>query len=568
MRPSVADFYSVTPYHYIYAGPAGFDHFHFLLNVLISDISHTTISEVNRAYACVLFKGHNKDKFSAQSYRTISTCPVIAKGLDTYLRLKNLDSWNVDQSPAQFQGEGSSHELAGVLLTECVQFSRFRLKKPLYVLYLDAKSAFDVVQKELLVRNLFSIHGPDKMILHVDNRLSFRETILDWNGNLMGPIYDQQGLEQGGKNSSDFYKIFGKEQLSLAQNSELGVKMGNITISAIGQADDTLLLSNDIFALFYLLALTMIFCQKYLVQLSAEKTRLQVFSAVRTRTETDFPLTNPININGLQIPFSDQAEHVGILRSPHGNLPAIMNRITAHKKALASILHVGAARSHRANPMMSIRVEKLYATPVLLSGIGSLVLLKKEMVVIEKYYCQSLCSLQRLPKNTPRCVTYFLGGSLPGEALLHMRQLDLFGMICRLRSENCNLLQKHAENFFSAAVSFRGSWFTQIRNYCLLYGLPHPSSLIDHPPEKEVFKRIVKKKVISYWEEILRQEASALTSLKHFKPQFMSLVSPHPLWQTAEHFPHKVAMATIQSHMISGRYRCGALTRPGVYILT
>ena len=165
----------------------------------------------------------------------------------------------------------------------------------------------------------------------VVNRLSFRETILGWNGNLMGPIYNQQGLEQGGKNSSDFYKIFGKEQLSLAQNSELGVKMGNITISAIGQADDTLSISNDIFALSYLLALTMIFCQKYLVQLSAEKTRLQVFSAVRTRTEPEFPHTNPININGLQIPFSGQAEHIGILRSPHGNLPAIMTRLTAHK---------------------------------------------------------------------------------------------------------------------------------------------------------------------------------------------------------------------------------------------
>ena len=210
-----------------------FDHFHFLLNALISDISNTTISEVNRAYACVLFKGHNKDKFSSQSYRTISTCPVIAKGLDTYLRMKNINSWNNDQSPAQFQGEGSSHELASVLLTECVQFSRFRVKSPLYVLYLDAKSAFDVVQRELLIKNLFSIHGADQLLMHVDNRLNYRETILDWNGNLLGPINDQQGLEQGGKNSSDFYKIFGKEQLSLAQNSELGIKMGNITVIKI-----------------------------------------------------------------------------------------------------------------------------------------------------------------------------------------------------------------------------------------------------------------------------------------------------------------------------------------------
>ena len=41
----------------------------------------------------------------------------------------------------------------------------------------------------------------------------------------MGPIIDECGLEQGGVNSSDFYKIFGKEQLATAQLSELGVRI-------------------------------------------------------------------------------------------------------------------------------------------------------------------------------------------------------------------------------------------------------------------------------------------------------------------------------------------------------
>ena len=41
----------------------------------------------------------------------------------------------------------------------------------------------------------------------------------------------------------------------------------------------------------------------------------------------------------------------------------------------------------------------------------------------------------------------------------------------------------------------------------------------------------------------------------------MSLTTPHPLWKTAGHSPYKIAMATIQAKMLSGRYRCGALTR-------
>ena len=62
----------------------------------------------------------------------------------------------------------------------------------------------------------------------------------------MGPIRDERGLEQGGVNSSDFYKIFGKDQLVTAQQSGLGVGLGVITVAAIGKADDTALVSNDI----------------------------------------------------------------------------------------------------------------------------------------------------------------------------------------------------------------------------------------------------------------------------------------------------------------------------------
>ena len=65
----------------------------------------------------------------------------------------------------------------------------------------------------------------------------------------MGPIFDELGVEQGEINSGDLYKIFGKDQLSLAQVSELGVVLGNQTISGIGLADDNVLLSNCLHSL-------------------------------------------------------------------------------------------------------------------------------------------------------------------------------------------------------------------------------------------------------------------------------------------------------------------------------
>ena len=123
IKPEVRDLYSITANHYLHAGTPGIKHFQLLLNTFINDISLLTITEVNRVYANILFKGHKKDKSEARSYRSISICPLTAKALDLYIRDLNLPAWNDDQAETQFQGEGSSHELAALLLTETIQHS-------------------------------------------------------------------------------------------------------------------------------------------------------------------------------------------------------------------------------------------------------------------------------------------------------------------------------------------------------------------------------------------------------------------------------------------------------------
>ena len=67
LKPDVNDFFGLTPNHYIYAGPSGWKHFHFLLCLLIDNVNHTDITEIITVYACILFKGHGKDKNSDRS---------------------------------------------------------------------------------------------------------------------------------------------------------------------------------------------------------------------------------------------------------------------------------------------------------------------------------------------------------------------------------------------------------------------------------------------------------------------------------------------------------------------
>ena len=563
IRPCVSDLFSITAYHYLHAGQVGLDHFYLLLSCLICDINTISLAEVSTVHAIVLFKGHGKSRSSDRSYRTISTCPLVAKALDLYLRELNLDAWNADLSDVQFLGQGSSHELAGVLFTECIQHSFYTNMKPLFALYLDAKSAFDNVLRQLLIRNLFLCGTSPASVLFINSRLKNRKTILEWDKHHMGPINDQKGVEQGGPNSGEYYKVFGKPQLDLAQRSGLGITLpGNISVSAVGQADDTILISDSLYALQNLLQLTIHFCKKYGVELCVEKTKLQAFTPTSHQATVEHQkIISPVNIDGESLKFVNNsmqgAEHVGIVRSSSGNLPHILNRFTAHQKSMAAVLHTGIGRHHRGNPTASLRIQQVYGTPVLLSGLGSLVLSKVELDMIDKHYHSTLQNLMRLHNKTPHCVTFFLAGSLPGIALVHLRILSNFGMITR--NPNSILYRLGLEIYAYGKLPPK-SWFAQVRNICHLYQLPHPILLMQQPLSKLSFKALVKKTVVQYWEEKFRLDASELPSLKYFCPANMSLTSAHPVWLSASSSSYEVSKATVQAKMLSGRYRTELLS--------
>ena len=169
----------------------------------------------------------------------------------------------------------------------------------------DAKSAFDNVLRQFLIRNLFLCGTSPASVLFINSRLNCRQTILNWDKQHMGPINDQNGVEQGGLNSGKYYKVFGKPQLDLAQRSGLVITLlGNITVSAVGQADDTILISDNIYALKNLLQLTIYFCLKYRVELCVEKTKLQAFTPTNQLATVEHLKTfSPVNINGESLKF-------------------------------------------------------------------------------------------------------------------------------------------------------------------------------------------------------------------------------------------------------------------------
>ena len=559
IKRGVKDHYSITVDHYIHAGNEGLQHFQLLLNGIIMDLNNASLEELNMAHGLIYYKGHKKDKESERSYRTISSCPFMAKALDMYIRELYSDLWQAQQASTQYQGSGSSHELASILVTEVIQHSLYVARQPLYLLALDAQSAFDRCLRQVLTSELYKAGVPTAAILVIDKRLASRTTVYEWEGQMMGPASDTTGFEQGGVNSSDYYKLYNNEQLKSAQKSKLGVDIGSEVVSAVGQADDVILAAPSLHHLQLLVHLTEQYCSKFRVKLETSKTKLLAYHPKGQSFLVDLAMnTRRITIDGTPVQRVTEAEHVGVLRNTGGNLPHIVNRLAAHKRALYALLPAGLASRHRCNPLASLRINQLYCVPVLVSGLASLVLSKAELKIIDDHYLKTLQSLLRLHKRTPRSVVHYLAGSLPAQALLHQKQLTLFSMICHLKEDPLHHRAEYALLHYGRSSR---SWFIQVKDICIMYGLPHPLELLSHPINKDKLKILVKNRISEYWHKLLCSEASSLSSLSHFNPHMHLLSSPHPLWVAAGSSPYEIQKSTVLCRMVSGRYLTENMSR-------
>ena len=138
--------------------------------------------------------------------------------------------------------------------------------------------------------------------------------------------------------------------------SKLGVPLSeDLVVSGVGQADDVCLLSNDLFSLNNLLQLTLNYCQQFHIELRADKTKLLMISPRNNNTLT---FSNPLTIYDQNI--ADQAEHVGFVRSPYGNLTHLLHRICDHKKSKAALWSTGIARRNSGNVAAALRLNSIW----------------------------------------------------------------------------------------------------------------------------------------------------------------------------------------------------------------
>ena len=133
-------------------------------------------------------------------------------------------------------------------------------------------------------------------------------------------------------------------------------------MSALAQADNMMLCSNDIYNMRLLVTLTEYYCAKFRVKLVPSKTKLVAYSTEnQTHLVEHAKLVNQVTIGAEPVKFVSEAEHVGVIRNIAGNMPNILKRITSHKKAIASVLSAPSkSTSYMVHLFFSLELLHLY----------------------------------------------------------------------------------------------------------------------------------------------------------------------------------------------------------------
>ena len=104
---------------------------------------------------------------------------------------------------------------------------------------LDAKSAFDVVIHNQLIRGVFHIGIKDNHWSLINSmHQNATSAIKSWEGKISEQFPVTQGVRQDGILSADLYKLYINPPLERLENSHIGYRIGNILCNTSACADD------------------------------------------------------------------------------------------------------------------------------------------------------------------------------------------------------------------------------------------------------------------------------------------------------------------------------------------
>ena len=426
------DIYHLTVEHIRHCGHTAKTYILVLINRILSDIFYLSCPEIKLGLGTAVYKSKNKPISKSSSYRRITVSPILGALIDYYIDPKAEAIFRPKQSPDQLGfTSGISYLLGAIQRGECQRWAVDN-KMTCFGVSLDGEAAFPSVERDIQIRELYSIGERGDMLSYSRHTYQNTECHIKLKGKLSRKISEFKGNRQGHVRASGHFKVYINPcLLSLNSNSSsndnnksnssgncLGFQLGPIYITAVCIADDCYLLSNSKSGLQASLDIISHYANNYQLKFNADKTKIVVCGSKRDMAY--YKETSPWTLCGEKVKVVDNNEHLGmIVSSSDEEEKNIDENISKCRSSLFLLLGPAYAYKSLLSPQVQHHVWKVYNLPVLLSGLHVLPIRPTKIKSLSIFHNNIQQGILKLSKSSPIPAIFFLLGDIPAEASIH-----------------------------------------------------------------------------------------------------------------------------------------------------
>ena len=481
-------------------------------------------------------------------FRRITITALVGKITEKHMVRLSDPILQLAQSPAQFGfTKKVPCNIASMLVTETIAHSK-DTKQPVYLAFMDASKAFDVVDHDCILNHLHD-QGITGHLWHLYNSLYEDITsIIKWQGELSDPLSEGQGIRQGAVSSTGSYKVQGNPCLHRLQSHQDAFRIGSVQLGGIQVADDLVVQSPSPRGIQMLVTEAQMHASRERFSFSQSKTKSMTIRPKKQEATEEAH----VKLYGTVIESSVSEIHLGITRTADGkNTATISARVQSARRTSYGLMGAGLHELTGVGPEVGRHIYSIYVVPKLIYGLEALILSKPDLNNLEMFHRNSLRHIQHLPKSTAVPAIYLLLGAPPIEALIHIRTLTFFATILR-REESIEY--ELIERQLAMKSPDSHSWVWYVHKLLKRYNLPSAFSLLKDQPQKDRWRQMVKAAVLGSWEKALKDEAAEKSTLNLVNLNACSLSQAHPAWQLGATDTLTATKATIKTKLLVQRY--------------